>query len=122
MGMVKTKWRPQLEVNEWYYGLATDWRRVLRASKSPKEASRAIIKQNAAEMKPLPAGPKAIFWLMLAYYQKKDGCLQPTVLRRALAAIDRGAAAYEWLDTRASTPARRQRDFELLRVFLLEQN
>ncbi len=121
MGKASSSWRPQLEVNEWYYGLASDWRKTLKASKTPKHASREIIKRNSADMKGLPPGPKAIFWLMLAYYQRCDGCLQPDVLRRALAAIDRGAVNYEWLDIRPSTPRRRQRDFDLLREFLLHK-
>lgn len=104
---------PSLEVNEWFYGLRTEWRRLLRTSKSPGAATTALVKAHAGSLGEDPE--RAIFWLMLAHYQCEDGCLQAVVRRRALAIIVRGAHRVMWLDMRAGTPRRRQADFDRLR-------
>jgi hypothetical protein len=106
---------PNFEVNEWLYGLRNDWNRLLRTSKSPAAATTSLVKLHAPDF--TDDGPdRAIFWLMLAYYQCEDHCLQPITRRRALAIIRRGAHRIFWTDGRPSTPRRRQADFDRLLV------
>lgn len=108
---------PNFEVNEWFFGLHTDWKRLLRTSTSPAAATTALVKLHAPSF--CKGDPdRDIFWLMLAYYQCKDRCLQPITRRRALAIIGRGGGAHRiyWTDGRPSTPRRRQADFDRLLV------
>jgi hypothetical protein len=106
---------PNFEVNEWFYGLRNDWKRLLRTSKSPAAATTAILKLHSHDFN--KGDPdRDIFWLMLAYYQCEDECLQPLTRRRALAIIRRGAHRIFWTDGRPSTARRRQADFDRLLV------
>jgi hypothetical protein len=114
------RWSPSIEVHEWFYGLRNDWRRMLRSSKTPAEATRAIISANADSLDEDPMC--SIFYLMLAHYQCRDRCLQPGVRRKALAIIRRGAKHILWVNTAKGTIARREVDFERLRQQILSQS
>lgn len=107
-------WRPNFEVDEWFFGLAGEWTRCLRAEASPAKATTALVRAHAGSLREDPE--RTIFWLMLAYYQCRDGCLQPLVRRRALEAIRRGSDTVFWLDGSPSTPGRRRNDYERLRA------
>lgn len=107
-------WRPHLEVDEWFYGLASEWARCLRAEASPAKATTALVRAHSGSTREGPE--RAIFWRMLAYYQCRDECLQPLVRRRALEAIRRGSESVFWLDGSPSTPARRRKDYGRIRA------
>jgi hypothetical protein len=112
----RTTWRPRFEVHEWFFGLASEWAECRRTEPSPSKATSALVRLHAASIREDPQ--RAIFWLMLAYYQCRDGCLQPLVKRRALAVIRRGPEVVFWLDGSPSTPARRRKDYDTLRKFI----
>jgi hypothetical protein len=105
-------WRPQFEVGEWFYGLSHEWERCKRDEPTRSKATTALVRMHAASLRDDPQ--RAIFWLMLAYYQCRDACLQPVVKQRALAVIRRGAEKVYWLDGSPSTPARRRKDYDRL--------
>lgn len=109
---IASAWSPKLEVNEWFYGLSAEWSRCLRSEPSPAKATTALIRVHSGSLREDPE--RAIFWLMLAYYQCRDGCLQPLVRRRALQTIRRGSERVYWLDGSPSTPGRRRKDYERL--------
>jgi hypothetical protein len=113
------KWSPSLEVDEWFYGLRSQWRRALRSAASAALATRRLVAAHHVTYREQPE--YAIFYLMLAHYQCDDRCLQPGVRRRALAIIERGAAAVLWLDTSARTPRRRRADFDKLKREIFAQ-
>ena len=107
-----TAWKPRFEVHEWFNGLATEWAKCLRTEPNAADATKALVRVHAASLREDPQ--RAIFWLMLASYQCRDGCLQPLVRRRALQTIRRGSEKVFWLDGSPSTPARRRKDYERL--------
>jgi hypothetical protein len=109
-------WAPRFEVHEWFYGLATEWAKCLRTSSDPAAATKALVHMHEYSIKEDPE--RAIFWLMLAFYQCRDGCLQPLVRRRALAVIDRGPERVFWLDGSPSTPSRRRKDYDRMAVLI----
>ena len=109
-------WRPNLEVHEWFFGLFAEWARKLGDEASPAEATRALVRLHAGSIREDPQ--RSIFWMMLAFYQCRDDCLQPLVRRRALEAIRRGPENMLWLNGSASTSARRRKDYERLRTLI----
>lgn len=113
--MPKQNWSPRLDVGECFSELRRDWQIWRECSESPVIATRGIMSENRRVVRTNPFGP--IFWMMLAYLQHADGCLQPQVSKRAMAAIDRGAAKIEWFN-RSPSVAQRQADMDQLRNLL----
>jgi hypothetical protein len=113
------QWTPALEVSEWYFGLGVEWRRELRACGSARVATKNLLRRHKPRVSSIANGK--IFYLMLAYYQCRDGCLQPEIRRRALSVIARGADSVLWLNMKPSTPKRRQADFDRLKELILSQ-
>lgn len=108
-----TTWKPRFEVHEWFFGLASEWARSLRSQASPTKATTELVRAHAGSLREDPT--RAVFWLMLAYYQCRDGCLTPLVRRRALQVIHRGPDIVLWLNGSPSTPSRRRADYDRLR-------
>lgn len=115
-----TSWRPRFEVHEWFFGLASEWAKCRRTEPTLSKATSALVRTHAASIREDPE--RAIFWLMLAYYQCRDGCLQPVVRRRALAIIRRGPEKVYWLDGSPSTPTRRRKDYDILQKLIGSQS
>lgn len=113
--MAKSTWAPRFDVNECFSELRRDWQIWRECSDSSVVSTREIVSENRRVIRTNPYGP--IFWMMLAYLQHADGCLQPLVLERATAAIGRGAAKIEWFD-RSLSVAQRNADMDRLRELL----
>lgn len=88
-------WSPNIDSDEWFSGLATDWRILRESSPDCAAATRAIVAEHAGDTGDETPGP--IFWMSLARLQWLDGCLHPSVRRQALRHIQRGAGSVLWL-------------------------
>lgn len=113
--MPSRSWTPRVDVGECFDDLRRDWAVWRECSGTPTAATRGIVGEHRRVLRTNPYGP--IFWMMLAYLQHSDGCLQPSVLEKARRVLARGAARIEWINGSPSVSGR-QREMDRLAAFL----
>jgi hypothetical protein len=109
---------PRLETADWFDSLSGDWRVWMAVSTTVDDAVDALAHEHRHKLDdPDNEFQIATFWLSLAVYMWRDGCLTAGVKRRALGIIRKG----EGLDGGESEAWRvraRAREFEKVRVLM----